>query len=261
MWEQSQASGCFYRLRTGSSETRYCGYSDRSYSPMSADIDLAKYIDHTLLDPLASSAEIAELCTQADRFHFPAVCVAPIHVKQAAELLHNTAVKVCTVIGFPTGAHTSAVKLYEAQDATELGAQELDVVINLSWLRDGKTDPLHREIATIVTDTGLTVKAILETTVLTDDQKRLAAEICLDAGVTFLKTSTGWRGGATVADVELLRAIARDRVKIKASGGIRTVEQALSLIAAGATRLGTSRGVELLRDRESRGRQSNFAED
>jgi deoxyribose-phosphate aldolase len=216
-----------------------------------SEIDLAQYIDHTLLDPLASPAAIAQLCAEADRFQFPAVCVFPVSVRQASELLHHKVPKVCTVIGFPTGAHTAQVKLYEAQEATENGAGELDVVINLGWLKEGNTDALHRELAEICSATGITVKAILETTVLTEAEKRLAAEVCLDAGVAFLKTSTGWRGGATVADVKLLRQIGRDRIGIKASGGIRTVEQALALIAAGATRLGTSYGVDLIRNRDT----------
>jgi deoxyribose-phosphate aldolase len=216
-----------------------------------SEIDLAQYIDHTLLDPLALPAAIAQLCAEADRFQFPTVCVFPVYVRQAAELLHHKVPKVCTVIGFPTGAHTSQVKLYEAHEATENGASELDVVINLGWLKEGNTNALHREIAEICAATGVTVKAILETTVLTEAEKHLAAEVCLDAGVAFLKTSTGWRGGATVADVKLLRQIGRDRIGIKASGGIRTVEQALALIAAGATRLGTSYGVDLIRNRDT----------
>lgn len=214
------------------------------------DIDLAAYIDHTLLDPLATPEQISQLCDEADRFHFPCVCISPVYVPLAVERLHRRSPQVCTVIGFPTGAHASATKLYEAQLATEQGATELDVVINLGWLKAGKTDWVHQDMAKIVQETGQTVKAILETSVLTETEIRLAAEVCLDAGVAFLKTSTGWRGGATVAEVKLLKAMARDRVGVKASGGIRTPEQALDLIAAGATRLGTSRGVELVRQRD-----------
>lgn len=212
-----------------------------------AEIDLAPYIDHTLLDPLASPEAVAQLCDQAERFAFPTVCLYPTQVKQAVDLLHRKFPQVCTVIGFPTGATTSTVKLYEAQEAVELGATELDVVINLSWLKAGNIDAVHRELAEICAATGQTVKAILETTLLTEAEKRLAAEACLDAGVSFLKTSTGWHGGATVADVKLLKEVSRDRIGIKASGGIRTYEQAVALIQAGATRLGTSRGLELLR--------------
>lgn len=215
------------------------------------DIDIAPYIDHTLLIPTATSEQVEQWCEEAERFQFAAVCVYPVYVRQAAELLHGKKPKVCTVIGFPTGATTSAVKLYEAQEAVENGATELDVVINLGWLIAGKTDEVHKEIAEICEETGQTVKVILETNLLTDAQKRLAAEICMDAGASFLKTSTGWNGGATVADVRLLYEVGRDKVAIKASGGIRTIDQALDLIMAGATRLGTSRGVDLLRQRDT----------
>ncbi|PIG92944.1 deoxyribose-phosphate aldolase [Gloeocapsopsis sp. IPPAS B-1203] len=214
------------------------------------DIDIAPLIDHALLHPTATSEQVQQWCEQADRFQFAAVCVYPTHVRQAAELLHGKNPRVCTVIGFPTGATTSNVKLYEAQEAVDNGATELDVVINLGWLKAGKTEQLHREIAEIC-EVGRTVKVILETALLTDAEKRLAAEICMDAGAAFLKTSTGWHGGATVADVRLLKEVARDRVGIKASGGIRTIEQAFELILAGATRLGTSRGPELIRQRDN----------
>lgn len=212
-----------------------------------ADVDITRYIDHTLLDPLASVDAIATLCDQAIRFEFPTVCVYPIHVKQAVNRLHQYSPQVSTVIGFPTGATTAAVKLYEAQEAVDQGATELDVVINIGSLKAGEVDTVHQELAKICAATGQTVKAILETTLLTDAEKRLAAEVSLDAGVTFLKTSTGWHGGATPADIKLLASVARDRVGIKASGGIRTLEQALALISAGANRLGTSRGVDLVR--------------
>ena len=215
------------------------------------DIDIAPFIDHALLTPAAMPEQVEQWCEEADRFQFAAVCVYPAYVRTAAELLRGKQPKVCTVIGFPSGATTSAVKLYEAGDAVENGATELDVVINLSWLKTGKTEELHREIAAICEETGQTVKAILETTLLTDAEKRLAAEICMDAGVAFLKTSTGWNGGATVADVKSLLDVARERVGIEASGGIRTIDQALELIVAGATRLGTSRGPDLLRQRDT----------
>ena len=158
---------------------------------------------------------------------------------------------ICTVVGFPTGANTAATKLYEAQEAVENGATELDVVINLGLLKSGQSEKVYAEIAAICESTGQVVKAILETTVLTETEKTLAAEICLDAGVAYLKTSTGWFGGATIADVELLKKVTRDRVGIKASGGIRTAEQAIALIEAGATRLGTSYGVALMKQQKS----------
>ncbi|MGK7874597.1 MAG: deoxyribose-phosphate aldolase [Xenococcaceae cyanobacterium] len=210
------------------------------------DIDLATYIDHALLNPTATPQQVEKCCAQAEQFHFPTVCVYPAAVRQATELLYDKKIKVCTVIGFPSGATTSAVKLYEAQEAIDNGATELDVVINLGWLKAGKSEELYREIAEICEATEQTVKAILETSVLTDTEKRLAAEICMDAGAAFLKTSTGWFGGATVADVRMLHNITKGQVGIKASGGIRTLEQAVNLINAGATRLGTSRGPDLI---------------
>lgn len=210
------------------------------------EIDLAPFIDHTLLAPAATDVHISQLCAEADRYGFAAVCVYPVHVIKAVELLHNKRPQVCTVIGFPSGATTSKTKLYEAQEAAENGATELDVVINLGWLKAGETRKLHAEIASIVELAGQPVKAILETTLLTKAEKKLVTEICLDAGVRFLKTSTGWQGGATVEDVSLLRKLAGDRIGIKASGGIRTPEQALALVDAGANRLGTSRGLAIL---------------
>jgi deoxyribose-phosphate aldolase len=215
-----------------------------------SDIDIAPYIDHALLVPTATAEQVEQWCVDADRFNFAAVCLHPCHVKQAAQLLHNRPPKVCTVIGFPYGATTSAVKLYEAQEAMENGATELDVVINIGWLKAGMTEDLHREIAEIRDRTGQTIKAILEMSLLTEAEKRIAAEICMDAGAAYLKTSTGLYAGATIADVQLLKELAKDRVGIKASGGIRTPEQALDLILAGATRLGTSRGPEIIRQRE-----------
>ena len=211
------------------------------------DIDIATYIDHTLLKPSAVSEEINQVCQEAWQYNFPAVCVYPVAVKQARELLQNKKPKVCTVIGFPTGAVTSMVKLYEAQEAVENGATELDVVINLGWLKSRESDKIYREIAEICSETDQTIKAILETTVLTNEEKRLAGEICLDAGVAYLKTSTGWFGGATVEDVKLLKEITKGQIGVKASGGIRTYEQAIALIQAGANRLGTSRGIDLIR--------------
>ncbi|PSF36135.1 deoxyribose-phosphate aldolase [Aphanothece hegewaldii CCALA 016] len=209
-------------------------------------IDLAEYIDHALLVPTATPEQVEQYCFQADQYHFPTVCLYPSAVRQAVQLLHGRKTKVCAVIGFPCGATTSGVKQYEALEAIENGATELDIVINLGWLKSGRTEELYREMASICEETGQTVKAILETTLLTDTEKRLAAEICMDAGVTYLKTSTGWFGGATVADVRFLRDVSKGQVKIKASGGIRTVEQAIALIEAGASRLGTSKGVELV---------------
>ena len=215
------------------------------------NIDIAPLIDHALLNPAATPEQLEKSCQEADRFQFATVCVYPVYVKQAAELLRGKNPKVCTVIGFPTGATTPATKLYEAQEAVDNGATELDVVIHLGGLKAGKTTELYREIAQICDETGQTVKVILETALLTDAEKQLAAEICMDAGVQFIKTSTGWNGGATVADVQLLKKMTRGQIGIKASGGIRTIKQALDLVVAGATRLGTSRGPDLLRQHDT----------
>ena len=214
------------------------------------EIDLAPLIEHSLLNPAATSDQVEQWCAEAYKFNFATVCVYPSHVRRAVELLRGKSPQVCTVIGFPSGATTSAVKLYEAQEAVENGATELDVVINLGWLKSSKVSELHREIAEICEETGKSVKAILETALLTDAEKELAAEICMDAGVQFLKTSTGWYGGATVADVKLLKKVTKGNIGIKASGGIRTIEQATELILAGATRLGTSSGPDLLRQQK-----------
>ncbi|MBW4650850.1 MAG: deoxyribose-phosphate aldolase [Kastovskya adunca ATA6-11-RM4] len=210
------------------------------------EIDIAPLIDHALLNPTATPEQVRKCCEEADRYQFAAVCVYPVYVKQAAELLHGKSPQVCTVIGFPAGATTSATKLYEAQEAVENGATELDVVMHLGGLKAGKTDELYREIAQICEETGKLVKVILETALLTDAEKQLAVEICKDAGAQFVKTSTGWQGGATVADVRLLKELTHGQIGIKASGGIRTIQQAFELVTAGATRLGTSRGPELL---------------
>ncbi len=227
--------------------------SQTELSQERADFDLRDFIEHTLLDPFATREGVERLCHEANQYHFPAVCLSPCHLPQAVELLHNQACEVYTVIGFPTGATSSATKLFEAREAVERGADGLDVVINLGWLRDRCLDSLHRELAEICELTHKPVKAILEMTRLTDAEKQIATEVCLDAGVTYLKTSTGWAGGATVSDVKLLRQLAGDRVGIKASGGIKYYEQAIELIRAGATRLGTSRSVDLIKMQDELG--------
>jgi deoxyribose-phosphate aldolase len=217
------------------------------------DIDIAPMIDHSLLVATATPENVRHWCAEAERYNFAAICIHPRYVRLAAELLNNKKVKVCTVIGFPTGATTSTVKLYEAQEAVDNGAEELDVVIDLGSLKAGKVDDVHQELAAICNETGKTVKAILEMSLLTLEEQRIAAEICMDAGASYLKTSTGWNGGATVADIKLLAELAKERVGIKAAGGIRNHAEAIALVRAGATRLGTSRGVALLKDRDQGG--------
>ena len=219
------------------------------------EIDLGPLIDHALLVPTATPEQVEQWCEAVDRFQFASVCLHPCYVRQAAELLHGRRARVCTVIGFPYGATTTETKLYEAAEAVEQGATELDVVINLGWLKTGKTEAVHREIAEICAETGQTVKAILEMGLLSEGEKKLAAELCMDAGARFLKTSTGLYGGATVADVRLLKELGGDRVEIKAAGGIRTVAEALEWVAAGAAGWGAAGGVELMRQREAQGRE------
>ncbi|PSO48629.1 MAG: deoxyribose-phosphate aldolase [Cyanobacteria bacterium SW_9_44_58] len=216
------------------------------------DINIASTIDHSLLNPAAKLEDLKRCCNEAWQHNFPTVCVYPSFVRQATEYLHAKAPEVCTVIGFPTGATTTATKCYEAQEATENGASELDVVINLGWLKAGEPERVNREMAQICEETGQTVKAIIETGLLTQQEKQLAVEVCLDAGVAFIKTNTGWFGGATVADVELIREITKGQVGIKASGGIRSRENAIALLNAGANRLGTSHSLKLIREREEK---------
>ena len=213
-------------------------------------IDISPFIDHSLLTITATPEQVSKFCTDAEKFKFPSVCVYPYYVKQVAELLHGKHPKVCTVIGFPHGQTTGTAKLYEASEAVENGASELDVMINLSQIKTGQTNELHREIAEISEETGKAVKAILEMALLTEAEKRLAIEVLMDSGVAFIVTNTGWYGGATVADVQLLKEMTKTNVGIKAAGGIKSYEQAVDLISVGATRLGTSRGLELLKQQE-----------
>ncbi|MFS8838439.1 deoxyribose-phosphate aldolase [Synechococcus sp. R6-5] len=218
-----------------------------------SSINLAEYIDHTLLLPMVTPEQIDQGCEIALRYGFPTFCVPPCYVPQVVERLHGSPVKVSTVVGFPLGTTTAEAKLYEAQLAVEQGCRELDVRINLAWLKAGELDRLHAEIAQLVEETGVCVKAILETALLTEEEKKLAGEICIDAGAAFLMTSTGWMGGATLADVQLLWQLSRGKVGVKASGGIRTVAQAEAMIQAGASRIGTSWGLELMQELRARG--------
>jgi len=219
------------------------------------EIDISQYIDHALLKTTATPQEIEQCCWQAQQYNFHAVCVYPVAVKQAKEILYGKKTKICTVIGFPTGATTSAVKLYEALEAVENGAVELDMVMNLGWLKTGNSEAVYGEIAKIREETQATIKVIIETNLLDNAEKELAAQICLDAGAAYIKTNSGWFGGAKVEDVRLLFEITKGQIGIKASGGIRSIDGAIELIEAGATRLGTSRGVDLIlqRDRSNEG--------
>ncbi len=215
-----------------------------------SEIDLAPTIEQAVLHPTATPEQVQQACAAAAQYDFAAVCVYPVAVPLAVEALHGKKPQVCTVIGFPTGATTTMTKLYEACEAADAGATELDVVLNLGWLKSGREEAVHQELAQICEETGQVVKAILEVSLLTPQELRQAVELCLDAGARYLKTHTGWFGGATVEEVRALKELVGDRAGIKAAGGIRTAPQALELLQAGATRLGTSRGPELLHQRD-----------
>ncbi len=211
-------------------------------------MNLAKLIDHTLLKPDATQAQIKRLCDEARTHGFASVCVNPVWVHFAKEQLQNSGVKVCTVIGFPLGATTSQVKAFEAQDAIKNGADELDMVLNIGALKAGDTKTVLDDICTVRKATaGKILKVIIETALLTDDEKVTACELTAQAGADFVKTSTGFNGGgATAEDVALMRKHIPANMYVKASGGVRTRADAEKMIAAGAGRIGTSGGVKII---------------
>jgi deoxyribose-phosphate aldolase len=211
-------------------------------------MDYAKYIDHTVLKPETTRETVARFCDEARRFGFAAVCVNPCWVPFAKDKLAGTGVKVATVIGFPLGASTSATKAFEARDARAHGADELDMVLDIGALKDGRDDVVERDIRAVVeAAAGAPVKVILETSALTDGEKVRACTLAKRAGAAFVKTSTGFgKGGATVEDVRLMKAAVGEGVQVKASTGVKTRDDADRLIAAGATRLGTSAGPAIV---------------
>jgi len=213
--------------------------------------ELARYIDHTLLRGDATEASVLRLCDEALEWGFRAVCVHPCRVQLAARRLAGSSVRVCTVVGFPLGGNTTYIKVLEARRALEEGAREIDVVANLGAIKDGRWKAAEEDIAAVVGVArgipGTVVKVIIETGYLTDDEKVRAARMVCHAGADFVKTSTGFGpGGATVEDVALLRRAVGRVVGVKAAGGIRTREQALAMIRAGANRIGTSAGVAVV---------------
>ncbi|WP_216093665.1 deoxyribose-phosphate aldolase [Sporolituus thermophilus] len=212
-------------------------------------MNLASYIDHTLLKPEATVDDILRLCAEAAEHNFAAVCVNPCYVSLAAHRLAGSGVKVATVVGFPLGATLTAVKAVETQAAVEHKADEIDMVMNIGAAKAGQWTAVADDIRTVVRAAeGRVVKVIIEAALLTDEEKERACLAILEAGAQFVKTSTGFGpGGATEADVRLLARVAGGKLGIKAAGGIRTREQALPLIAAGATRIGTSAGVNLVK--------------
>lgn len=205
-------------------------------------MDIAKYIDYTLLKATATPADIEKLCKEALEYGFYSVCVNSGYVPLAAEQLKGSKVNVCTVVGFPLGAMSTQAKLYETSVALSQGAQEIDMVLNVGLFLSGNVAKVLDEIALLKQETGDRVlKVIIETCYLNDEQKRLASQVCVDAGADFVKTSTGFgTGGATLADVQLIREIVGNRAKIKASGGIRDKQTALQYISLGVDRIGAS---------------------
>ena len=212
-------------------------------------MELAKYIDHTLLKTDAQRADVAKLIEEAKAYHFASVCVSPIWVSYVSEALRDTGVKTCTVIGFPQGATPSAVKAFETKQAIADGADEVDMVIAVGRLKDGEDAYVKADIKAVVQAArgkALT-KVIIETCLLTDEEKRRACLLAKEAGADFVKTSTGFAaGGATVADVKLMRESVGEAMGVKAAGGIRSRADAEAMLAAGATRLGTSSGVKIV---------------
>lgn len=209
---------------------------------------LNKYIDHTLLKPDASQEQIKTLIEEAKKYDFASVCVNPTWVNFAAQALKATDVKVCTVIGFPLGANTPELKAFDTSDAIQNGANEIDMVINIGALKSRNFDLVERDIRAVVEAAkGTLVKVIIETCLLTDDEKVKACQIAQKAGADFVKTSTGFStGGATVADVALMRKTVGPDMGVKASGGARSYEDALAFIKAGATRIGASSSVAIM---------------
>ena len=210
--------------------------------------EYASMIDHTLLKADATRSQIEKLCSEASEFEFASVCVNPTWVKYSAELLKDSKVKVCTVIGFPLGASTSEVKAFETKNAIANGAEEIDMVINIGALKNQEFDLVREDIKQVVdAANGTLVKVIIETCLLSDEEKVKACELSVEAGADFVKTSTGFStGGATAQDVALMRKTVGPTVGVKASGGVRNLQDMQKMIEAGATRIGASSGVAII---------------
>lgn len=212
-------------------------------------MNVAKYIDHTLLKPEVTDKEIAVLCEEAEEHGFFSVCIQPGWVKTAAEKLAESEVKVCTVIGFPHGATTSEVKAFETKNAIANGADEVDMVINIGQLKAGNLDYVKEDIKSVVdaANKEALVKVIIESSLLTEDEIVTASRLTKEAGADFVKTSTGFNGGgATVEAVALMRLTAGEEMGVKASGGVRSAEDAMNMIEVGATRIGASSGIAIV---------------
>lgn len=218
--------------------------------------EMAKMIDHTLLKAVGAPEEVTRLCREALEYGFASVCVNPCHVPLAKDLLDGSEVLVCTVIGFPLGATSTAAKAFEAAEAVRSGAKEVDMVINLGWLKSGWQEEVLKDIRSVVEaamaeDKDAAVKVIIETCYLTDEEKITACKLAKEAGAHFVKTSTGFgTGGATVEDIALMRKAVGPQMGVKASGGIKNARQALKLVEAGATRIGASAGIGIVSEME-----------
>jgi len=215
-------------------------------------LNIASFIDHSLLKPDATLSDIERLCQEAQRYGFYSVCVNPCWVPKVREFLMDSPQKVCTVIGFPFGATPSEVKLYEAMDTRLKGAHELDIVMNIGLAKSGQWEALYKELRDIVIATeGVVHKIIIETGLLTEDEIKRAVEAVLKSGAAFVKTSTGFSSrGVSLDDIKIIKEIAGDSLKIKASGGIKTLHQVLEFLQAGASRIGTSSGVKIMEEFE-----------
>jgi len=245
---QSCAAQCSVKVRSlmagGADRIEYHGPASE------VPLDLAGYIDHTLLKPDAAEAEIDRLCDEAAEYHFASVCVNPVWVRRAAGRLRDSDVAVASVVGFPFGATPSDVKAFEARRAIRDGAREIDMVINIGALKSGRHDVVRDDIARVSDachEAGAINKVIIEAALLSDAEKIIASRLAKEAKADMVKTSTGYaKGGATVYDVALMREAVGPRMGVKAAGGIRTAEDVQEMIAAGATRIGASAGVKIV---------------
>ncbi len=215
-----------------------------------SDSELARMIDHTLLKPDATEKDIEQLCSEAKQYGFASVCVNPSYVKLCSQLLRNSGVHVCAVVGFPLGATSTTTKAFEATQAIKDGAREVDMVINIGMLKSGEFGFVEEDIRAVVSAAhhfGALTKAILEMCLLTEEEKVKACALAKNAGADFVKTSTGFsKGGATPEDVALMRKTVGQKLGVKASGGVRSYEQAKALIASGANRIGASASVRIV---------------
>lgn len=220
-------------------------------TPYQLDASLAKFIDHTILKPEATPMQIETLCADAREYGFASVCVNPIFVPMCVELLADSGVDVCTVVGFPLGADPGALKAAEAKDAIHHGAVEIDMVQAIGMLKGGAYEIVHHDVHAVAQachEEGAILKVILETCLLTDREKIIACLLCKAAGADFVKTSTGFNAaGATVEDIHLMRAVVGPEMGVKAAGGVRTLADARAMLDAGATRLGASAGVAIMK--------------